>query len=235
MKWDPQQYDARHHYVWDHGASLLSLLDAKPGERILDFGCGTGHLTNEIAATGADVTGIDRSPDMIEQARRNYPELRFELADGLKYRAEKPFDAVFSNAVLHWMRPPEAAAESIAAAVKPGGRVVLEFGAKGNTRSVTDLIGEHPWYYPTIGEYTSLLERYGIEAVTAIVFPRPTAVDGETGLRDWLKMFTSTFLSEDRVPAIENALRPKLYRDGAWHIDYVRLRITARKLTATGV
>ena len=227
--WDPQQYDARHHYVTDYGASLVALLDPKPGERILDFGCGTGHLAHEIAKSGAAVTGIDNSPEMIAQARRNYPEISFELADGLTFRSQELFDAVLSNAVLHWMRPAEAAAESLAAALKPGGRVVAEFGGRGNTRSITEAVGAHPWYYPSIGEYTSLLERCGLEPVTAVLFPRPTAIAGESGLRDWLKMFTSSFLSEERVPEIERTLRPKLYHDGVWTIDYVRLRITARK------
>lgn len=227
--WDPEQYDARYHWVTDYGASLIALLDPKPGQRILDFGCGTGRLTHEIAQSGAAVAGIDSSPDMIAQARKNYPEIQFELADGLTFRTEEPFDAVFSNAVLHWMSPPEAAVESLAAALKPGGRLIAEFGGRGNTRSIVEAIGSHPWYYPSIGEYASLLERYGLETVTAVLFPRPTAIEGESGLHDWLKMFASSFVSEDRIPELERALRPKLYRDGIWTIDYVRLRITARK------
>jgi len=231
--WDPQQYDAHYRWVTDYGASLIALLDPKPGERILDFGCGTGHLTHEIAQSGAAVAGIDSSADMIAQARRNYPEIPFELADGLTFRSKEPFDAVFSNAVLHWMRPPEAAAESLAAALKPGGRLIAEFGGRGNTRSIAEAIGSHPWYYPSIGEFASLLERYGLETGTAVLFPRPTAIEGESGLRDWLKMFTSSFVSEDCIPELERTLRPKLYRDGVWTIDYVRLRITARKPSAS--
>jgi len=227
--WDAEQYDARHHYVTDYGASLISLLDPKPGERILDFGCGTGHLTHKIAECGAEVMGIDNSAEMIAQARRNYPNLHFELADGLTFRPRAPFDAVFSNAVLHWMKPPEAAVESLAAALKPGGHLAVEFGGKGNTRSITEAVESHPWYYPSIAEYASLLERRGLDVVTAALFPRPTAVEGESGLRDWLKMFCSSFIAEDRIPEMERVLRPKLYRDGTWYIDYVRLRITARK------
>lgn len=227
--WDAEQYDARHHYVSDYGASLVNLLEPKPGERILDFGCGTGRLTHEIAERGAEVTGIDNSPEMIAQARSKHPDLNFELVDGLTYRPRAPFDAVFSNAVLHWVKPPEAAVESIAAALKPGGRLVVEFGGKGNTRSIAEAVGQHPWYYPSIGEYASLLESRGVEVVTAALFPRPTAVEGETGLRDWLRMFCSSFIAEERIPELERSLRPKLYRDGSWYIDYVRLRIIARK------
>lgn len=227
--WDPQQYDARHHYVTDYGMSLVTVLDPKPGERILDIGCGTGHLTHAIAQCGASVLGIDRSPEMIAQAQAQYPGIEFEIADACTFRPREPFDAVFSNAVLHWVRPPESAAETLSAALKPGGRLVVEFGGHGNTQAIVDAIGSHPWYYPTIGEYASLLERYGLETVNAVLFPRPTTIEGESAMRDWLKMFTSSFLSEDRIPEIERTLRPRLYRDGSWIVDYVRLRLTARK------
>ena len=225
--WDAVQYETRHHYVTDYGAELIDLLAPQPGERILDAGCGTGRLTAEIAAGGATVLGIDSSREMIEQARRKYPHLQFEVADLTAFRSAEPFDAVFSNAVLHWVRPPETAASAIAAALKPGGRLVAEFGGKGNVRSVTDALGEHPWYYPSIGEYATLLETVGLETTSAILFPRPTPVDGEAGMRDWLRMFCGSFVSEQRFPAIEARLRPQLYRDGAWILDYVRLRITA--------
>lgn len=227
--WDPKEYDARHHYVTDYGASLIGMLNPQPGERILDLGCGTGHLAHEIAKAGAVVVGIDSSPDMIAKARQNYPGIDFRVADAAAFRDPQPFDAVFSNAVLHWIKPPEPVAAAISAASKPGGRLVVEFGGKGNVRSVTSLLEAHPWYYPSIAEYSTLLERNGFETITAALFPRPTAVEGENGLRDWLKMFTSTFLPEDRAPEFERALRPKLYRDGVWYMDYVRLRITAVK------
>ena len=168
---------------------------------------------------------------MIAKARQNYPGIDFRVADAAAFRDPQPFDAVFSNAVLHWIKPPEPVAAAISAALKPGGRLVVEFGGKGNVRSVTSLLEAHPWYYPSIAEYSTLLERNGFETITAALFPRPTAVEGENGLRDWLKMFTSTFLPEDRAPEFERALRPKLYRDGVWYMDYVRLRITAVKTT----
>lgn len=232
-QWDAQQYEQRHHYVTDYGASLVGMLNPKPGERILDLGCGTGKLSHDIARSGAEVVGIDASPDMIAQARRNDPELQFLVADAREFRTERPFDAVFSNAALHWMKPPERVAETIAAALRPGGRFVMEMGGKGNTRSITTLAPNHPWYYPSIGEYASLLEKYGIQTETAALFPRPTPVEGESGLRDWLRMFTSSFVAEDRIPEFEAALRPKLFRDGVWYIDYVRLRVTARKEQST--
>ncbi len=226
--WNAREYDSRHHYVTDYGSSLVAVLDPRPGERILDAGCGTGHLTKQIADSGAAVLGIDSSQDMIAQARESYPELRFSVADAASFRACEPFDAVFSNAALHWMKPPEAVADSLAAALKPRGRLVLEMGGKGNIRSITGLVGMGPWYFPGIGEYASLLEAHGLEVETAALFPRPTAVEGESGLRDWLKMF-APFIPSERIAELETALRPKLYRDGSWFIDYVRLRMTAHK------
>ena len=227
--WDAKEYDARYQWVADYGASMITMLDPKPGERILDFGCGTGRLAQEIANSGAQVTGIDSSPEMIAEAQKNFPGIPFEVADGRTFHSSEPFDAVYSNAVLHWVRPPEAAVKSIAAALKPGGRFVAEFGGKGNVRNITDAMGTYPWYFPSIGEYASLLESYGLETTTAALFPRPTPMQGESGMRDWLKMFTSSFLPEERIPEVESILRPKLYHDGAWYIDYVRLRITARR------
>ena len=227
--WNATRYDEFCSFVTNYGAALLTLLDPKPGERILDLGCGTGHLTNDIAKSGATVVGVDSSPEMIAKAQAAYPGIQFVVADGTSFRSDEVFDAVFSNAALHWMKPPEAVVETIAAALKSGGRFVAEFGGKGNVRSVTDVLGSHPWYYPSIAEYASLLERHGIDVETAALFPRPTAIEGESALRDWFKMFYAAPLNDGRFEEIERALRPKLYRDGTWYMDYVRLRITARK------
>src|SRR3569623_1358851 len=114
-QWDAGLYDERHSFVWRYGAGVIDLLDPQPGERILDLGCGTGHLTAQIAARGAEVLGIDASPEMIAQARQGHPQLSFETADATSFGVAEPFDAVFSNAVLHWVKPPADAVRSIAA------------------------------------------------------------------------------------------------------------------------
>ena len=151
MAWNAEQYQAGYSFVWQYGRDLLGLLAPQPGERILDAGCGTGQLTAEIAASGAEVTGIDSSAAMIEQARRNAPTVRFEVGDirHLPYRAE--FDAVFSNAVLHWVPEADEAAESFARALKPGGRVVIEMGGRGNVRDCSPRPIGHcaNWAFPT--------------------------------------------------------------------------------------
>jgi trans-aconitate 2-methyltransferase len=244
--WNPELYDKSHSFVWKFGAALLELLEPKKGERILDLGCGTGALTEQIAAAGAEVVGIDSSAEMIAQARRSFPQLHFEVADARTFALEGKFDAVFSNAVLHWVREPERAVARIRAALKPGGRFVAEFGGKGNTLQLADGLQrqavafgikdyEIPWYYPGIPEYTGTLERHGFEVTFATLFDRPTALEGEDGLRKWFEMFGGSLLDRlspaDRqacLTALETALRPSLYRDGTWFADYRRLRIVAQ-------
>src|SRR5262249_56540999 len=125
-----------HSFVWKHGAALIEVLAPRPGERILDLGCGTGHLTAQIAEAGAEVIGIDSSPGMIAEARRLYPHVRFEVADARDFALDAGFDAAFSNAVLHWIKEPERAIACVRRALKPGGRFVAEFGGRGDVRAI---------------------------------------------------------------------------------------------------
>jgi trans-aconitate methyltransferase len=248
--WDAQLYDDKHSFVWKLAAGVLELLDPRSGERILDLGCGTGHLTAKIAEAGTHVLGVDRSPEMIEQARAQYPTLPFEEMDARELRLDGPFDAVFSNATLHWIQEPERVIAGIAKLLKPGGRLVAEFGGKGNTADLLKAIervwarhalpgpAPRPWYYPTIAEYSGLLEKHGLEVAYAVLFDRPTPLDdGESGLRNWLDMFGASFVGS--LPAstqtqlkedIERELHPILFRDGHWVMDYRRLRVSAKRL-----
>ncbi|MBS1841804.1 MAG: class I SAM-dependent methyltransferase, partial [Acidobacteria bacterium] len=175
--------------------------------RILDLGCGTGVLTAEIASRGAEIFGIDRSTEMIQQAKSKFPALRFEVADATELKFNSEFDAVFSNAVLHWIPEPEKVAAGIARALKPGGRFVAEFGGKGNIQTLVKAFheafaslgiqepqGVSPWFYPSIGEYSSLLEKHGLEVQQASLFERPTVLeDGTQGLENWIRQFRRTF------------------------------------------
>src|SRR5690242_12948002 len=173
-QWEPSRYDAGYSFVWKHGAGVIELLAPRAGERILDVGCGTGHLTAQIAAAGARVIGIDRSDEMIATARRNYPQLRFEVADAERFRFDEPFDAVFSNAAIHWMKNQRAVAASIWQALKPGGRFVAEFGGRGNVNKIETAlrralrqagyeVSDEPYYYfPTVGQYATLIENVGL-------------------------------------------------------------------------
>jgi trans-aconitate 2-methyltransferase len=227
--WDPARYEGSHSFVWEYGADLVSLLNPQAGERILDVGCGTGHLAAQIAESGAEVLGIDSSPAMIAQARQNFPRLHFQLADVREFHAAEPFDAVFSNAALHWIPEADQAAAAISGAMCPGGRLVLEMGARGNIALISAALESNIHnYFPSVGEYASVLERQGLEVLNALIFDRPTELaGGERGLRDWL----ATFRPDNARPIedVERELRPRLFRDGNWFADYRRLRVVARK------
>ncbi|HKD75746.1 MAG TPA: class I SAM-dependent methyltransferase [Ktedonobacterales bacterium] len=246
--WNPTLYDQKHSFVFGFGQDLVALLDPKQSDRILDLGCGTGHLTHAIDASGAQVVGIDASPEMIATAQAAYPDIAFHLMDARDFTFDEPFDAVFSNAVLHWITEAEQVAQRIAAALKPGGRFVTEFGGKGNvaaiisamqqaTREVLGTPIDLGWYYPSIGEYASLLERQRLETRSALLFDRPTLLeDGDQGFRNWIQMFRGRALQDipddarERVLSIaEDRARDTLFHDGSWHADYRRLRIVAVK------
>lgn len=239
--WDAARYQNRHSYVFAHGEDLIDLLEARAGEKILDLGCGPGQLTAKIAESGAEVMGIDRSAEMIAEARRNYPAIKFEVADAADFVLDTKLDAVFSNAVLHWVTNSDGVARSVAQTLKPGGRFVLEMGGKGNVDTVIDAVREvageveTPWYFPSVGEYTSLLEWYGFEIAFASLFDRPTRVEGEDGLEDWLVMFGGPVLAgfgEERAKEIRREvakrLRHRMFREGGWVLDYRRLRVIAK-------
>jgi trans-aconitate methyltransferase len=243
--WDARRYQDKHAFVWRYGASLLELLDPRAGERILDLGCGTGQLTAQIAESGAHVVGLDKSADMLAEARRNYPHLTLVLGDATNFRLPDPFDAVFSNAALHWVKDASAALQSIAQALRPGGRFITELGGQGNVASVQAALRavfgpaadeRSPWFFPSVGEYARLLEQHGLEVRQTSLFDRPTPLDGPNGMDDWLRMFCPIYLRD--LPAERAAqvvhelvehLRPTLYRGGAWTVDYRRLRILAVK------
>src|SRR6266478_7386422 len=231
-KWNAGLYDAKHAFVWEKAKGVVDLLAAKSGERILDLGCGTGALTAEIAACGAHVIGADRSAEMIEQARKKFPAIQFEVCDARVLPFSNEFDAVFSNAALHWIPEAERVIQGVARALKPGGRFVAEFGGKGNVRNVLAAIetvfadlgisanGANPWFNPSVAEYASLLEKHHLEVREAALFERPTKLeDGEHGLEVWLTMFGGTFLgrvplnrSREFLRAVERAARQTLWK-----------------------
>ncbi len=238
MNWNATCYQDQYSYVWENGESLLAQLKPQPGEHILDLGCGTGQLAQQIAKSGAEVIGIDSDRAMITQAQANYPHITFQVADAADFHLQSPVDAVFSNAALHWVTQAEAAAACIAESLKPGGRFVAELGGKGNVQTIitalekvtgkTDL---NPWYFPGLGEYVRLLEQSGLEVVYANLFDRPTPL--KAGVGGWLEMFSQRFfadLSSEEWTAIVRAVEieaSELYKEGTWVADYRRLRVLA--------
>jgi trans-aconitate methyltransferase len=237
-QWNAGEYQSRYSFVWEAAGELIGLLAPQPGERILDLGCGPGQLTARIAESGAMVTGIDRSEAMIAQARGNYPLLDFRLGDAASFtldeRTDAPVDAVFSNAVLHWVTDASGVARCIERALKPGGRFVCEFGGRGNIASVARALEEatgqkqSDWYYPSISEYSAVLEGNGLEVRFATLFDRPIQVEGANGMDDLLKTFRSALTAEARAEVVAR-LRPERFDGGVWTFDYRRLRVVAVK------
>lgn len=250
MKWNADLYDDKHSFVFQYGESVLALLDAKAGERVLDVGCGTAHLTNELREQGVVVKGVDASQEMITKAKELFPALDVEVKDATNLRFTEDFDAVFSNATLHWIKDADAAIKSIAQSLKPGGRFVAEMGGKGNmkhmiavTRAVMQAYGfdlpdsNIPWYFPSTAEYAAKLEAQGFRATFMAHFDRPTLLqDGKQGVVKWLKMFGASFFSNvpaDKLDIILEEIAGRLEhyyeKDGEWYADYVRLRFVAVK------
>jgi trans-aconitate methyltransferase len=245
--WKADRYAQHAHFVPALGAPVLELLRPQAGERILDLGCGDGVLTEKIAASGAVVVGVDAAADMIAAAKRRGLDARAMEGGKLEFSAE--FDAVFSNAALHWMkRDRDAVIAGVHRALKPGGRFVAEMGGHGCCAAITvamvavlerhgilDGAATIPWYFPTVDDYRARLERAGFKVEYIELIPRPTPLP--TNMAGWIELFTQPFLNrlppEQRPRAVEEAvevLRPVLCDEqGRWTGDYIRLRFAARR------
>lgn len=246
--WSPHLYDEKHSFVCRLARDMIEALQPTGGMRVLDVGCGTGHLTHQIAECGAQVLGIDSSATMIKRAQLQFPSLEFRLQDEHHFKTEQPFDAIFSNAALHWIHTPNHVVECLSKALTQKGRLVVEFGGDGNisclTQAIqnahTDLQGHqrnHPWYFPSIAEFTTILSEHGLETTHAKLTAQPTQLAGNEGRRDWVRMFGSHWLDhlapsqhEPFLERIEENARPTLYDGQAWHADYRRLRVVAIKV-----
>ena len=241
--WDPAQYAEHARFVSDLGIPVMELLAPKPGERILDLGCGDGALTLKLAKHGCTVVGVDSSPEMVAAAKSL--GLTAQVMNGHTLPFTNKFDAVFSNAALHWMTHPKDVIASVWRALKPGGRFVGEFGGYGNVASIVTAIESAlssrgvavatPWFFPRPEEYRGLLEDRGFAVESLALIPRPTPLPGDMG--GWLQTFAQPYasaLSATERPGfisqIVTALRPVLCdATGNWHADYVRLRFSATK------
>jgi protein-L-isoaspartate O-methyltransferase len=255
--WDAAGYDASFGFVTAYGASVLELLAAQPGERVLDIGCGTGHQAASLAAAGVLVVGTDSDAGMLDAAGREHPDVTFAQADAQDPDALRAvaggtaYDAVLSNAALHWMPRQDDVVAGVASVLRPGGRLVVEMGGVGNVARITEAIrgaradvGLDPsvassWTFPSPGEQAARLERYGFVVRLVQLVDRTTPLaPGDTGAY-WARMFGARLAADvaaerraefyDAVDTHGRALGLDVRPDGepGWWIDYVRLRFVA--------
>ena len=245
-EWQADRYAQHAHFVPALGQPVLELLQPQSGERILDLGCVDGVLTEKLAAAGATVVGVDGGPDMVAAARKR--GLDAHVMDGQKLTFNCEFDAVFSNAAIHWMKDdPDGVIAGVWRALKPGGRVVAEMGGHGCIAAITvaliAVLEKHgldakpmiPWYFPTVDDYRARLEKYGFAVEYIELIPRPTPLP--TNMAGWLETFAELFFrrlsAEERGAARDEVLallKPVLCDEqGRWTGDYIRLRFVARR------
>lgn len=248
IDWNAKGYQKDFAFVPKYGEAVLDLIDAAPGALAVDLGCGNGGLTGKLIERGYRVVGVDASAPMLALAKERYPDTTFLQADACTFQLPEQADVIFSNAVLHWI---DAAKQNelianIASQLKPGGQLVCEFGGKGCAETVHaalekifaahGLTYRRTFYFPTVGEYAPMLERHGLQVRAALLFDRPTPQQTEDGLADWIRMFDKApfagvpeELQETIIREAVETLRPVLYHDGHWYVDYVRIRIKAVK------
>jgi trans-aconitate methyltransferase len=243
--WDADWYDRGFGYVSALGGDLLDLVEVGPGQRLLDLGCGTGVLLARLAATGAEVVGIDADPAMVDIARTRVPGAEIAVADGHDFSVEQPVDVIFSNAALHWMTRQSEVIARVWAALKPGGRFVAEMGGAGNVGRIVAALQQvghemgrqvtTPWYFPTVAQQSALLEGAGFRVASMEHFSRPTPLtDCRDGVADWVRMFgghmMAAFEPETHALVLDRVnelTAPELLTEAGWMADYWRLRFVA--------
>ena len=243
QRWAASDYAKNGRFVQELAGAIFHMLEAKPGERILDLGCGDGALTAEIRALGADVLGVDLSEELLAVARMKGLAVRKVDGHALDFVSE--FDAVFSNAALHWMRKPRLVIAGVARALRPRGRFVGELGGHGNVAAIGTAIRAvgarrgadpnltAPWFFPTPEEYGRLLAEGGFTVKEIALVPRPTLL--KTGMGGWLRTFGRSFFDQfpepersEVVGEVVELLRPSLCdTEGRWTADHIRLRFYA--------
>ncbi len=243
--WEARRYARNARFVSDLGAPVVELLSPRPGERILDLGCGDGALTEQLERVGCRVIGVDASAQQIAAARSR--GLDAHVIGGEELAFDDEFDAVFSNAALHWMKDADRVIDGVWRALAPGGRFVAEMGGDGCVATIIAALSDalwrrgvdaahvNPWYFPTVADYRARLERRGFVVTSIALIPRPTPLPGD--VTGWLETFAESFSSalpaRERaafVAEVQESLRPALCdASGSWTADYVRLRFAATR------
>jgi len=249
-KWNPEFYNDKHSFVYNYGEDLIELLDPKKDERILDLGCGSGQLTFKISELAKEVIGIDKSQEMIAYAKSKFKNLEFQVADATNFIFLKKFDAIFSNATLHWVKNYKDVIKSMYENLNDQGRIVLEFGGKGNVQTIVNQLRNSLdkkgyleqsklklWYFPSTEEYTNELESSGFRVLMAQHFNRPTELaDENTGIKDWISMFGERFFKnvstkhiEEIKIEVQEKVKSECLINGKWFADFKRIRFVAIK------
>lgn len=247
MKWNSTLYDGSHTFVSAYGSELISYIPSNKGQCILDLGCGTGDLAQQLYQAGNQVVGIDSSKEMIDTASSKYPHLQFKVMDATGMEIENAFDVVFSNAVFHWITDQRKLLKCIYTALKNGGKLICEFGADGNIskietayRACVESYGgtyDSPFCFPSVDAYAALLIEIGFDIETIYDYDRKTALsNGKDGLKKWMTQFFAGSLSmydQGKQGAIlrktETMLAEKMFDGEKWIADYRRLRVIACK------
>lgn len=248
INWDADMYSKDFRFVHKYGEDVIELLQSPKGSNVVDLGCGNGNLTIKLAQKGYNVVGIDDSQSMLDIAMEKYPDIKFIKGNALDFKIE-PCDAVFSNAVLHWIDSDnqKKLLNNISSNIKVGGEFVCEFGGFGCAETVHSTLNSlflkrgHKYtknfYFPTIGEYAPMLEKAGLRVKFATLFDRPTLQQGENGLENWIRMFNlapfedlSSIETQEIINESSALLKPQLCKDGKWYVDYVRIRFRCEKV-----
>jgi len=251
IKWDAANYTDNFAFVHQYGEGVMDLLDKPEGSLVVDLGCGNGALSAKLLERGYRVIGIDASREMLKIAKENYPDIDFRKADATSFSLAEPCDAIFSNAVFHWIddEKQDDLIRCIANALVDGGQLVCEFGGKDCGETVhaaldkcfakRGLVYRRIHYFPSVGEYTPRLEKYGLRVEYAGWFYRMTPQKGPDGVKNWVKMFCSKPFEEvglneqqmeEILDEVQEMVRDKLFVNGEWLVDYTRLRIRAKKV-----
>lgn len=249
IKWNADDYKDNFAFVHQYGEDVLNLINAKEGALVVDLGCGNGALSKKLLDRGYRVLGIDASEEMLNIARNQYPEIEFQLGDAVDFLLCGKADAIFSNAVLHWIDADkqEKMIQNISRQLKMGGQFVCEFGGRGCAEHIHSTLEKcfaergltyrRTFFFPSIGEYAPILERCGFRIEYAVLFDRPTEQKTANGLADWIHMFVKApfegvdeNIAEEIISKTVQELKDMLCQDGKWYVDYVRIRFQAKKI-----
>jgi len=248
--WDTDDYTKNFDFVYKYGEDIIKLIDAEKGSFVVDLGCGNGALSEKILKKGYRVLGIDASENMIKKAKKFYPSMDFKIDDALSFNLSEKADVIFSNAMIHWIdeENQEVFIKNLSNQMRLGGQFICEFGGKDCAETIHFALENNfakrgfcyprTFYFPTIGEYAPILEKFGLRVEYASLFQRPTEQKGEYGLENWINMFLKKPFEDMERDVRNDIIRntvselksSKLYVENKWFIDYVRIRIKAKKV-----